>query len=209
LKAIILKRFSKSSKTYDKWAIPQRYCARRLLEISKPWGRILDVGAGTGTISKILKKDIINLDISKNMLLSFEGKRVVGDAECLPFKDKSFDWALSSFALHWTNIKVSLKEMRRVARNIAVCVPTEGSLKELGFPFPKREDIEDVLCGCEAFFEKVYIPFEGKELLKFFHYTGTSFNPKKRPTVLRKDLINIYEKIKRPYFLVGYFILVS
>ncbi|MDQ7081874.1 MAG: methyltransferase domain-containing protein [Aquificota bacterium] len=63
----------------------------------------------------------------------------MGDAESLPFKDRSFDWVISNFSLHWTDLRKSVPELFRVARvGVGVALPVEGSLKGIGFPFPER-----------------------------------------------------------------------
>ena len=71
---------------------------------------VLDVGGGTGIIAKMLineVKEITVLDQSKNMLSKIHSdkiKKVLGSAENLNFKDKSFDliYLVDSFH-HFTN----------------------------------------------------------------------------------------------------------
>ena len=201
-------RFSRSAKTYDRWAIPQRISAHRLVEMVSPGGSILDVGCGTGFVSRTVEGDvkIVGIDISSEMVREYVKEMpfgIVGDVEELPFRDKSFDWVLSNFTLHWTNIGKSLPEMIRVSRKgIGISLPVEGSLEGLGFPFPKVIDILRLLKGREVMFftENVEVPFKGMDLVYFFHYTGSSLNPKRRKTLSRRKIEDLINSIDRVFF---------
>lgn len=201
-------RFSRSAKTYDRWAVPQRISAHKLVKMVSPRGRILDVGCGTGFVSRSLEGDvdIVGIDISPEMVREYVKEvpsGMVGDVEELPFKDRSFDWVLSNFTLHWTNVKKSLPEMVRVSRKgIGISLPVEGSLEGLGFPFPKVIDILRLLRGRRVMFytENVEIPFKGMDLVYFFHYTGSSLNPKRRKTLTRKEIEDLVNSIDRAFF---------
>jgi len=78
-------------------------------------GKILDIGAGTGIISRNYK-NVISLDPSENMLKYAKGKTVIAKAEYLPFPDKSFDTIVSLTALHHCNIDQAIKEIKRVSK---------------------------------------------------------------------------------------------
>jgi ubiquinone/menaquinone biosynthesis C-methylase UbiE len=67
--------------------------------------RILDLGSGTGYLGeKMGVANVVSSDISIEMLrrarLKSNGEFVVADAHRLPFKEKVFDSAVSSFAMH-------------------------------------------------------------------------------------------------------------
>ncbi len=81
----------------------------------KPKEPILDLGAGTGISAKYFK-NIILLDSSTEMLKKTRGKRVTAQAEKLPFKNKTFSTIISVTALHHTDIKKAIKEMKRVSK---------------------------------------------------------------------------------------------
>lgn len=208
---ILSLRFSKAFKTYEEWAIPQRRSAQLLQNLIKVSGRTLDVGCGTGFASLGIEH-AVGLDISKKMARVYKdrfGKVVVGDAESIPFKDRSFELVVSNFSLHWTDIRKSIPEALRVcSRQFVLALPVEGSLPHFGFPFPKREDIITLVERTDAsleacFIQNLEIPFKGWELVKFFHYTGSSYNPAhKGSIILRRTIENMISKVETSFFHV-------
>lgn len=207
---ILSLRFSRAWKSYDQWAVPQRECAKILKSLELLSGRVLDLGCGTGIMSEDLS-DVVGIDIAHGMAKAYRerfGRVVVGDAHCLPFRDKSFDHVVSNFALHWTDTSRSLQEVLRVCRSLFLCaMPVEGSLPELHFPFPKAEEIEKFLRGRVVFrhyfTEIVDIPFSGWDLVRFFHYTGSSYNPVHKGGIISRKMIEkMLSSLQRPYFKV-------
>lgn len=87
---------------------------------------LLDVGAGTGVSTKFFEKycKCIALDPSKKMLEKYEGEKIIGKAEKLPFEDKKFDIVISITALHHCNIDKALKEMLRVVKDDGIIAVT-------------------------------------------------------------------------------------
>ncbi|MFN3869936.1 MAG: methyltransferase domain-containing protein [Aquificaceae bacterium] len=206
-------RFSRACNSYENWAIPQRYCAQRLKSLAKIEGLVLDVGCGTGFASEGLKK-VVGVDIAMGMLKLYKerfSRAVLGDIHSLPFKDKSFDWVVSTFVLHWTDINRSVPELIRVCKGHLLCaLPVEGSLPQFGFPFPKVEEIEALLrerTKLKSFFlEEVPIPFHGWDLVRFFHYTGTSYNPLFDGNIISKKRVeDMIKTIDRAFFKVLFF----
>ena len=128
-----------------------------------------------------LSEKVFACDISFNSLkLNPAPRRVLCNAECLPFKNNSFDWSFSNFALHWCDWKKAFSELLRVSkRAFFVSLPVEGSLKGIGFPFPKTEEVLEFLEPEEFFIREIEIPFRGRDFLLFFKRTGTGFNPNK------------------------------
>ncbi len=202
-------RFSRSAKTYDRWALPQRECAQKLVDLVKPWGRILDVGCGTGFVSSFVdgRGSVLGVDISEGMVCVYRerfGVAVLGDVESLPFRDSSFDWVLSNFTLHWTDLSKSLREILRVARvGAGIALPVEGSLEGFGFPFPKVEEVLERIPSVEEVrVEEVRIPFSGWDLVRFFHFTGTSLNPRRRKVMSRVQIEDLLVGVGEPRFRV-------
>jgi ubiquinone/menaquinone biosynthesis C-methylase UbiE len=98
-------------------------------EIGESPKTVLDVGCGTGSIALILSglgHDVSGIDLSEGMLSVCEKKAIqrglpirtqIGDAEALPFPDKSFDIISSRWVL-WTLLRpdVAMSEWKRVLR---------------------------------------------------------------------------------------------
>lgn len=174
----------------------------------KPYGLVLDVGSGTGFVSSNVEGQVIGIDISEKMVGAYVerfGYGVVGDAESLPFRDCVFDFSLSGFALHWTYLPKAVAEMIRVSsKGVGIALPIEGSLREFGFPFPSKEEVISLFSGFEfsSFERDLDIPFRGWDLLRFLHYTGTMLNPARRSLPSRRELEDLVNSIKRPFFRV-------
>ena len=82
------------------------------------FGKVLDIGCGTG---QHLRSNAIGLDISLPMLNEAKKKNcrnlIQGDAEQLPFPDKSFDTILCIFTvLNLCNFEKAINEMKRVLK---------------------------------------------------------------------------------------------
>ncbi len=110
--------FEKAAKTYDVAAVLQREMGDRLLQrldyVKLDPLRALDLGAGTGYISKQLlqrypKSKIVAVDIALSMLKKTAQHRnwlrkpsvVCASAESLPFKQASFDLVISNLMFQW------------------------------------------------------------------------------------------------------------
>ena len=80
---------------------------------------LLDVGCGTGISTNSFNVVSIGIDNSKEMLKqSKEGNLIYGNAEKLPFQDKSFNTVISVTAFHnFKNLEKSLLEIKRVSSN--------------------------------------------------------------------------------------------
>ena len=103
--------------------------------------RVLDVGCGTGFLSTILAElgfEVFAIDISKEMLKIAKSKAKglnitfkSGDAEALPFGDKTFDAVVERHVL-WTltNPEKAIEEWVRVLKDDGVLVLIESEGKK-------------------------------------------------------------------------------
>jgi malonyl-CoA O-methyltransferase len=130
----IRRAFSRAAPDYEQIAVLQREVGERLLErlelVTTPPRRILDVGAGSGRMSGLLKKrypkaEVVALDLALGMLKAAKRHsgwwrpfvRVAGDAQALPLADASIDLVVSNLCLQWCpDLARAFLEFRRVLR---------------------------------------------------------------------------------------------
>jgi len=88
-----------------------------------PSDLLLDVGCGTASYLSIFQCRKIGIDPAFELLRQAKIPVVQGIAEELPFPDNSFDIVLSLTAIHHTDIRKALSEIKRVAkRDIVISV---------------------------------------------------------------------------------------
>jgi len=93
-------------------------------------GKVLDVGCGTGIITKQIL-DAVGLDNSWEMLSQYEGEKELADAHEIPFPDKSFDTAISLTVLQDVEKpEIVLKEMKRVGKKVIFSILHKGKWTE-------------------------------------------------------------------------------
>lgn len=136
----IVARYDRQARRYERyWAPVIGPTALRILDVVAPWlaadgagATILDVGAGTGTLSRAVAArwpgaQVIALDPASEMLalaavhLRADGasnaRVVVAGAEAMPLASASVDVAISSFAMQLVPDRpAALREIRRVLR---------------------------------------------------------------------------------------------
>jgi ubiquinone/menaquinone biosynthesis C-methylase UbiE len=105
-----------------------RYRKRRALALR---GHILDCGGGLGDYLPYLHGSVVILDKELQILrgLSHQ-RRLVGDAEVLPFRDNSFDHVWACAIAQYVHLDKFVSEARRVTRSgghILVLVPNGKS----------------------------------------------------------------------------------
>jgi malonyl-CoA O-methyltransferase len=126
--------FERASSRYDSGAHLQTQVAEELLERLAAFRFeprvVLDLGSGTGRVTRELKRRypralVIALDLAPGMLrearryqrLWRRFARVCGDAQRLPLKDGSVDVLFSSLMLQWCEpLDAALAEVRRVLK---------------------------------------------------------------------------------------------
>jgi len=196
---------------YEKYAVVQKQAADNLLEIIKhlDYENALDVGAGTGFLAKHLNK-CVALDIDKSLKI-YHKSFLVGSAEELPFKDKSFDMVISNFALHLCNTELSIKEMIRVSRRYVACsLPVRGSLENWIYDFPDENRVFELLKSknIKVFEKRVYyLDFTKLELLKFINKTGKSKKKYSNYFISKSQIKNTLLKVENPSFIVLSFLI--
>jgi len=123
--------FHRHAGEYDRHAVVQKRVVAaldRLVGIHMDSGpsRLLDIGCGTGAVLSTLagrypEARLCGLDLAFNMTLQAAGRFgeealiVNGDAECLPFREGSFNLIVSASTLQWVqNLDSCFRECLRV-----------------------------------------------------------------------------------------------
>ncbi|MFH1429408.1 MAG: methyltransferase domain-containing protein [Candidatus Margulisiibacteriota bacterium] len=128
-KTRVCKSFSRRAGLYDQTSQLQQGIARELarqINIEDP-RCILDIGCGTGFLTKLLsakypEASIKAVDLSPGMIEQARLKHPsiefqVGDAEALPYPDQAFDCIVSSTTYQWlTDLKKAFLESGRVLK---------------------------------------------------------------------------------------------
>jgi ubiquinone/menaquinone biosynthesis C-methylase UbiE len=132
--AVYAKKYPEGSKEFFDHAIDYRYhyapwLADMLVDISLSKGSALDVGCGMGFGAYYLAlggMKVTGIDITPKQIelatkmfeaYGIPGDFIVGDAESLPFPDKSFDIVISLGVLHHTpGIQQAINEIQRVLK---------------------------------------------------------------------------------------------
>jgi PAS domain-containing protein len=126
-----LERFNRISNVYDETREPlsEEALDKAAFILSKDGCKeILEVGVGTGRIAGPIRSrgfDVVGVDFSRGMLEKAKRKGlanlIIGDANHLPFEEKTFDAAVLAHVLHLlTNPAETFEKLTRVARNDVV-----------------------------------------------------------------------------------------
>ena len=107
--------------------------------------RVLDVGAGDGLITHILKAKGIDNDKDGVRLAQEKGADVIlGDAYSLPFEDNSFEAVMMIDSLeHFDNPEKALQEARRVAPILYINTPPRQDPKYEGDTAISRYHVQE------------------------------------------------------------------
>jgi ubiquinone/menaquinone biosynthesis C-methylase UbiE len=164
-------RFDRWAETYDRSFLQRRVFEPVHEALLRALGqlqgqRILDVGAGTGTLTVALARQsasTVGVDPAPRMIEKAIEKRdgapasfVVASADALPFRGSSFDGAVASLTVHhWTHAEHGLREVGRVLRpggtfaiaDIDLPGPIRAVLRVVGSPHAgwSRRELADIL----------------------------------------------------------------
>jgi SAM-dependent methyltransferase len=104
------------------------------------FGRVIDVGAGEGSLLALLHKDAIAdrlyaVEISDSGLQAINARSLPVDAQRfdgynIPYADRYFDLVIAIHIMeHVEHERLLLREMRRVGKRLFIEVPIEGGLR--------------------------------------------------------------------------------
>jgi len=134
VKGIVRKAFSTRADYYDSLAVVQKRVTDRFVELltgnTAPPLAMLDIGAGTGRLLESLNKkfpdaELVGVDLAfgmtshakKRFQASANVSLACGDAECLPFREGSFDLVVSTSTYQWIDpLETAFAEVFRVLR---------------------------------------------------------------------------------------------
>lgn len=200
------KRRSPDHPVVEAFARPKRdFIVEALGGAARP--TMLEVGAGNGFFSHTFRSsfDLTCLDFSRNMLemhpLPWD-RKVVGDAESLPFEDDHFDVVFCGNLLHHLSQPVTaVQEMKRVARrNVVLIEPNSVNPLMFLFGLVKKEERGTLK------FTPRYLKVLGREAglrLRSFSTQGTVV-PNKTPSAV----LPLLRAIDRPSLLGFYHVAV-
>jgi ubiquinone/menaquinone biosynthesis C-methylase UbiE len=171
----LAKSFDRIAERFDETrSYPDAVMSRIVDAVEKamaPCASVLDDGVGTGRFAMPLQRrgfDVVGIDVARLMLQKAAdkgvGALVRGDACALPFRDGSFDYALSVHLIHlipaWRS---ALREVGRVTRTSLLSVVSDkgrseveeirrmyaGTCKDLGFEVrhagPMERELVDLI----------------------------------------------------------------
>ncbi|MBI4015516.1 MAG: class I SAM-dependent methyltransferase [Candidatus Aenigmarchaeota archaeon] len=106
-------------------------------------GTVLDIGSGPGFLERYI--DCIALDSSLKHLKEFEGNRILGDGNSLPFKSGGADWIFCMDTIHLLSLEF-WKELKRVLKPegkavISIFSSRLEKLKPTGFDIVKEFEV--------------------------------------------------------------------
>ena len=118
---------------------------------------LLDVGCGTGISSTVFSCRKIGLDKELSLLKQADFPVVCGVSEALPFKNKSFDAAVSLTAIHnFSDYCRALSEIKNVSKkNVIISILKKSKLKN------------DIIGAIKSFFNIYKIVDEEKDIILF------------------------------------------
>lgn len=182
--------FDHAARRYDAVSNAYAVARRREFFISNARGRCLEVGAGTGEISKALREtghEVVATDISPNMVMEIQKKgidAVVCDAEKLPFPDSSFDTIIGAEMIYYLDRPSRfIQEAKRVLRPHGSLLLMSATNRAKFFDF-LRGILRVLGVGGTYFDDKAHEFVEPKKLARLLEGEGFQIVYKKRIIVV-------------------------
>ncbi|WP_104747782.1 methyltransferase domain-containing protein [Helicobacter cetorum] len=207
-----LHSFNKHAKTYGTNSIVQQNFALLLLERlnQKSYVKVLDLGAGSGTVAQILErysisiKDFIALDNSINMLELHPThskniqKVFLEHADFEKYAFKTYDLIVSSSSLQWAkDLKDVLEKIAFSSKEVALVIHTDFSLHEvhefLGTTSPLR-NLNTLKTLLQNAFLGFDIDIEIKRMVLEFKSQQDFFNHLKKSGLLGGSMLTFAQK---------------
>ena len=153
------RQYDHAAPTYDRWIGLRQIRQLKAIEKHLPTqiaAPILDIGAGTGIVTKYFDVDMVSVDISREMLAQNVGQRCQADWSSLPFRNESFATVISVSALDTgCDPHIKLSEMKRILKIGGYFYLTvlktedlaliESHLRALNFKELERDDALDAI----------------------------------------------------------------
>ena len=172
-------KIKKDSSLYQfSFLYAERQYAKRVEQVNKIYNKllanfdfknkkVLDVGCGIGPYIDLLKSKgakIFAIDIIRE-IKSLKGKAEIflSLGECLPFKDKSFDFVICANVLHLSlNPKAMISELHRVLKDdgFALFESPEGDSEDLKYFFKILLEVTVEKAECLEDLKKILSDFE-------------------------------------------------
>jgi len=119
----VIEYYNKTSSGYDELYGEEQMEKFNFIKDRIKGKTILDIGCGTGKITSIIPGFVVGVDISKEMIKQYNGRKVVASATNLPFRDKSFDLVFSLTVVQdIKNQEQAISEFKRVGRHVLFSV---------------------------------------------------------------------------------------
>lgn len=222
---LVKKRFAKSIKTYDENAFVQKAMAEKLKTMlpTKCYGKILEIGCGTGFLTKIVSNDLDFENYIANDLvedcksyideINPKIEFVSGDIkEFLNNSNQTFDLIISNAALQWVVnyeefFNILLKKLNSTGvllfstfgkKNFVEIYETMG----ISLDYPSKEKLGDIFKNytCKIEEELEVLSFNSPlEVLKHIKHTGV--NCLSTQTWTKYNLKDFEKKYKKPAIL--------
>ncbi|TSC79451.1 MAG: UbiE/COQ5 methyltransferase [Parcubacteria group bacterium Gr01-1014_29] len=186
--------------------------------VARAEGKCLEVGAGTGSISKALVErghEVLATDISLKMVEEMKKKGVnaiMCDAEKLPFPDATFDTVLASEVLYYLDHpELFLSEARRVLKPGGVLLLSSANARVARFYDWLRAVLRPFGFSGTYFDDPVHTFFLERELRQLVENAGFGAIQTRKIIVLPLSFLDSINKILEctPFRHAGAFVMLS